>query len=221
MKLFLRTHCVFLILLLAGCNNVSIHQPSQYTILGDHQAEYVWGYLCGLTANLASEQETKHRAILDTIGKHLSIKIIAVHPAHRCVAYDNKWCWPHESKEETLQTYEEIQSIVGANAIQGYIGFSNGGFFLNKLIEYKALGVPVISIGSAGRLENEPADNTIYLLIGKQDIYHYTHAHTLYERLKNTHCRVALVEYDEGHEIPQRSLEELLSKIILTTPNAF
>ena len=148
---------------------------------------------------------------MSSIGKKLGIKFIAIKPFNRCIQFDNKLCWPHNNKEETLRTYNQILRELPDVKISGFIGFSNGGFFLNKLVQCKQLDVPVVSIGSAGFLENGSYENNLYLLIGKQDMYHVEGAHSLYEQSKNKMLNVQLIEYEEGHVIPEKTLESLLA----------
>jgi hypothetical protein len=75
--------------------------------------------------------------------------------------------------------------------------------------------VPIISIGAAGSLFNKQgAVNTIYLLIGKKDQWHYEHAINFYRQSKNTNLSVHLIEYDEGHEIPEHILKELIETLV-------
>lgn len=188
-------------------------------ILGDLKAEQTWVYLCGLTQDFNSPQEVENRNILTQIGKKLSIKFIALTPPNRCPEFDNKLCWPHNSQEEVLKTYNYILShIKNTTSVNGFIGFSNGGFFLNQLAQIAELNKPIISIGAAGYLGNSILKNKVYLLIGTNDIYHYNGAQEFYRKSKNSPLDVELIEYAGGHEIPQDVLETVLLKIIGITP---
>lgn len=149
--------------------------------------------------------------MLDTVGKQLNIKFLAMIPKNRCPQLNNRLCWPHDTEQELLQTYQEIINNVQNQPIQGYIGFSNGGFFLNKLAQFVEINKPIISIGAAGPLFNKQGPiNSIYLLIGKKDRWHYEHAVNLYNQSKDTNLTIHLIEYDEGHQIPANILRKLI-----------
>lgn len=76
------------------------------------------------------------------------------------------------------------------------------------------LGKPVISIGSAGVFNGATVHNSLYLLIGKTDHYHYEFAHSFYNIAKGASLDLRLIEYEGGHEIPFNLLEKLLSEIM-------
>lgn len=206
-----------LIFSIPGCNFFHFEDSNNNTVteLGSLTSGKIWIYLCGLTKNLSSAQEVENRNILNNVGKDLNIKILAIKPKERCSEFDNKLCWPHNSHEQTLNTYSYIKSIVKNIEISGFIGFSNGGFFLNKLAQIMELNKPIISIGSAGYLADTTFRNNIYLLIGKQDRYHYSYAQEFYNKSIGTPLHVILIEYDKGHEIPETVLENILGNLIL------
>ena len=151
---------------------------------------------------------------VDAIGKQLDINFLAVIPKNRYPQYNNRLCWLHDNEQEVLETYQEITNAIHGNKIQGYIGFSNGGFFLNKLAQFIEIGKPIISIGAASSLVNKNGpNNTIYLLIGKKDEWHYEHAINFYNQSKDTPLKINLIEYDEGHKIPITILSNLLKNL--------
>jgi hypothetical protein len=183
-------------------------------IVGDTQSKRTWVFLCGVVGDFMVQQAVEHRVLLDRIGKKLGIAFVAVRPK----SYTNycgvlMLCWPHNTQKEILQTYQEIQFAVGDRPIAGYIGFSNGGFFLNKLAQYKSLEVPIISIGSAGYIDVEPMPNTIHLLIGIHDVYHYEYAQKLYAQSQNTALTIKLIEYDGGHDMSETLMTSLIAEL--------
>ncbi|MDX8430572.1 MAG: hypothetical protein SNF33_02025 [Candidatus Algichlamydia australiensis] len=202
----------FFIILVVFGSFCSCQKRDKEIILGSPNAKKYWIYLCGLTDCFNSIPEISNRKILDEIGKNLGIGIIAIPPQKRCSEYQNKLCWPHHTKEEVLETYTNIrQQIPGVN-VSGYIGFSNGGFFLLKLAEIKSVEVPLIVIGAGIYPEKTNQKNTIFLLIGKQDKAHYNLAKNYYKKMQeNPSSNITLVEYDGGHIIPEKPLEKLLS----------
>lgn len=187
--------------------------------LGNNSSSQAWVYLCGLTTDFYSQEETQVRNSLNELGKKINIKFVAIRPTNRCSNYDNKLCWPHDTIRQTLQTYKQIISVIGDIHIAGFIGFSNGGFFLNQLAQIIEINKPIISIGSAGYLHNQNVryaqiKNIIYLLIGKQDKWHYDLAKKFYMQSQQTTLDIKLVEFEGGHYIPIDTLENILIKLI-------
>jgi hypothetical protein len=201
-------------LFLSGCNQAPNKTSFAYFALGSNNPVQTWIYLCGLINNF-DPQNMNEVKTLDMIGKELNLKILAIIPQDRCSEYNNNLCWPHQNKDELLQTYEKIINTINTKIIDGYIGFSNGGFFLLQLAQYKVLNQPIIAIGAAGKINNiDGPDNTINLLIGKDDEWHYEHALNFYNQSKNTNLHINLIEYEDGHEIPVNTLRDILKELI-------
>jgi len=203
-KLFL---LIFISLITLHC-----HAEEMMLQLGDTQSEQTWVYLSGLIEHFNTPQELANRKYLDTIGKKIGIKFLAIESTDRCLMFNNQLCWPHNSPEETLETYENINKTIGDQKIAGFIGFSSGGFFLNKLAQYVSLDAPIISIGSAGYINDTSQKNKIYLLIGKEDHWHYQLAKEFHRQSKKTSLDVTLIEYSEGHVLPSNLVESLILK---------
>lgn len=203
----MRLSCYFLIL---GIAFQVLLYSSHTTILGDEASSNTWIYLCGLKEDLNSESTENETSILNDLGKDLHIKIIAINPPKRSISFNNKLCWPHENKSELQQTHQYIASITNKECISGYLGFSNGGFFLLSLAQNTPLGVPIIAIGAGGSISDITAKNQITLLIGKYDSYHYDAANQFYQQSTNTLLEVDLIEYEDGHCIPKELLYGIL-----------
>lgn len=205
---------IFLSLFITSCTDTNNIQssPSAFIELGSPNSDHIWVYLCGLSQSIDSEKEGAHLQ-LNAIGTHLNIKFLAITPQNRCKDLQNKLCWPNKTKDEILQTYQKIKDAIGDKKIDGFIGFSNGGFFLNRLAQYVELKTPIISIGAAGPLEYAGKVNTIYLLIGKKDEWHYEHAKNFYAAAQNSNVKINLIEYEDGHVIPENILEKLLESL--------
>ena len=205
-----------ILIIATGCvnkkNNINM-APAVIELGSTSQNHTTWVYLSGIMQNIYAEDNFTH-PILNRIGNHLNIKFLAILPKHRCPNLNNMLCWPSDNKEETLQTYQEIQNVIGSQKIEGFqFGFSNGGFFLNRLAQCIELNKPVISIGAAGPLYTKGKKNNLYLLIGKQDKFHYEHAKKFYADAKNSLLNIKLIEYDQGHVLPETLLEDLFTEL--------
>lgn len=212
----LRQILICLLFFISGCYKIpkrEHHKDLPFKILGSPSSDKVWIYLCGLTAEFIPKHMDELKR-LDSIGKKLNIQFLAMIPTERCSQLNNRLCWPHDTQEELLDTYQKISTATKHYSIAGYVGFSNGGFFLNRLAQYTTITKPIISIGAAGPLlhKNGPF-NTINLVIGKQDQWHYDHAINLYHQSQNSHLTINLIEYDTGHHIPELVLSALIGKL--------
>ncbi|MFZ0564999.1 MAG: hypothetical protein WAM28_02250 [Chlamydiales bacterium] len=179
--------------------------------LGSTNSETQWVYLCGLTPHFDSEQELRHRRILDIIGRTLDIGFLAIQPEARSAEYGNCLCWPHHTKEEVSDTYKKILEVIPQKNIAGWIGFSNGGFFLNYLIQHKELEVPVISVGASGYLQY-PLSNRLHLMVGKNDQICEL-VKKLYNQSLDSPLKTTLLVFEGGHELPEQPLQELLKDL--------
>lgn len=202
-----------LIFFFVGCKNIPPANSSFY-VIGSRNSNNVFVYLCGLIDDFAPD-DMNELNIIDLIGKQLDIKFLAIIPKHRCSEFNNLLCWPHADKQQALNTYNEVIGSIKDQPIKGFIGFSNGGFFLNAIAQFIDINKPIISIGSGGQILNqELPSNTIYLLIGKKDKWHYESAINFYNQSKTMKLKISLIEYAQGHEIPVKILKELLENIL-------
>lgn len=206
---------LYLLFILPGCTQITYKAPtSSFVTLGSLDAPQAWIYLCGLTNHFNPQQMNEFKT-LDTLGKEFNIKIVAIKPHHRCSQLHNLLCWPQDNKDEALNTYQEIINIVHPQEINGYIGFSNGGCFLIELFQYISFNKPIIVIGATGNISNaQGPHNTVHLIIGKQDQWHYKYAINLYKQSKHTNLTINLIEYDGGHEIPINILKNVLQDLL-------
>lgn len=177
--------------------------------LGATDSTKTWIYLCGLTEHIDSEQEVENRKILDTLGKRLNLRFLAIHPFYRCGRVDYKLCWPHYTPEQTLETFNTILSVVEDEKISGYIGFSNGGFFLNQLSQMKELSLPIITIGAAGSYFQSSVPNNLTMIVGTLEPI-YNSAQAFYKNAKGSPLSVTFIEHEGDHILPSNALEKLM-----------
>lgn len=186
-------------------------KPGDVLVLGHRSSSNTWVYLCGLTETINSDQEVENRHLLDQLGKELNIRFLAIHPFDRCEKVSNKLCWAHYTDEQALETYKKILSVLPDEHVSGFIGFSNGGFFLNCLAQLKELPHPIISIGAAGSINSPSIPNKITLVVGKLEVI-YDFAHAFVKKAKGSPLFVTLIEHEGDHVLPFKTLEKLMKK---------
>lgn len=175
---------------------------SRFVELGNSKSKNCWVYLCGLAESFDSREEKDHRQILNDLGLELNIRFIALIPRNRCPKFDNKICWPHKDQQQATETYQSLLPDLADIRISGWIGFSNGGYFLHEILQQNFLTAPVITIGSPGYLK--PTDQ-VYVMIGKQDSY-------AYEKAKDLSYKI--IEYEGGHSINADALKKVLELVL-------
>lgn len=180
--------------------------------LGDLGSNITWLYLCGLTDDFYSPQEIENRDILERIGKRQGIKFLALHPFERCPLANNKLCWVHYTQEQAVETFKQISEATKDLRTAGFIGFSNGGYFLNEIAQLCELGVPIISIGAAGTYRAANCLNNLTLVVGKEEFINKD-AHNLVKQANGTQLSLKLVEHAGDHILPEQEMEELMENL--------
>lgn len=201
---------LLLVISLLSLNIFFKTDTASYRILGDQKSDSVWVYLCGLTQDFDSPEEIQIRNSLDELGKKLQVTFIAIKPPVRCSLYGNALCWPHETTQEIEDTYAYILKVLKDRKIAGVVGFSNGGFFINRLAQTRSFDFPLISIGASGYLADASHLNRLYLIVGKQDTYHYDDALNFYKSSQNSPLKIIFINHENGHSIPFGILENVI-----------
>lgn len=194
---------------IVGCGQ---HKTTAAT-LGAKSSSQTWIYLGGLTQDIESPEETNNKKLLDQIGKKLSIKILAIPYFDRCEKANYKLCWLHYTHAQTLETYDKILKVVEGEKISGFIGFSNGGFFLNQLAQLRDLKHPIISIGAAGTLESPAFPNTLTMIVGKSEVI-YPVAKKFFQDGKKTSLSLTFLSHEDGHIFPPKTVEKALKQYV-------
>lgn len=121
--------------------------------------------------------------------------------------------WPYFSDELLLETHSYLLEEMSRYELFAYMGFGNGGEYINQLVQAKSLGIPAISIGAAGVVKSNQYENELYLVVGKQDDC-YEDVKKFYRQLKGGKLKVHFIKHDGGHEIPREHLLKILQSII-------
>ena len=180
-------------------------------------------YLHGIDSQTMSAQELAQRKTLDALGKKLGLRFFAPRSNTTCSRPNaGKLCWPMQSQAQLKQESKRLlgESSRCGETVSGWIGFSNGGYFVGKLVQH-CIDHPgwALAIGSAGSWQ---ADQTSFLqkcgalslLIGTKDIT-LPAAKKFAAHLKQRNALIDIHEFEGGHEIKGSALETLLQSLQL------
>jgi hypothetical protein len=181
--------------------------------LGDPSSAKIWIFLCGLNDDFDGPKAQNSRVILDKLGRKLGLTFLALEPPARCPDFGNQICWPLGTPDETLKTFMSIQEHTKDLTPHGYMGFSNGGFFLCALAQLVALDVPLIAIASGGKVTGTPAANRLILMAGDTDRPYIRKAQDMEASARGTSLNVTLHTFSGGHILPEALLETELSRL--------
>lgn len=97
-----------------------------------------------------------------------------------------------------------------------FLGFSNGGNFLNQVFQACA-GGNYIAVGASGgrvgqKLKDLSACGNYYAAIGKRDMPVYEKGNKLISKFKKMNANIKFIEFDGGHELPEPVLLKLLKE---------
>lgn len=191
--------------------------------IGSKDAKNFVLYLHGMDSPGPSKQERTNREVLKKIAEKLDILFALPRSESKCSNNEKLLCWEQDTIEELQKTYAVIKDSVDRKIHEnsfGIIGFSNGGFFVSKLLQHGITNEPLwfLSIGSAGSWNSKNKidlknRSPIVILIGRHDRWHYDYAHKYANYLKEAKANVHLMAFDGGHEMLAQPIIEAIKKL--------
>jgi hypothetical protein len=158
---------------------------------------------------------------LNVIAERLNLTIAVPESQWRCSPSNPKRCWGIESKGSVRAVYERVQRSVvkcfNGGSTDGVIGFSNGGYFVTRLMQLCLDDAPkwFLAIGSAGNADfggrsDLSSCGFTSFLIGNRDI---TREKTrgLVRSLSRRKARVSFRVFKGGHKfLPKAVIRQLI-----------
>jgi hypothetical protein len=156
----------------------------------------------------------KNLKLLEATAKEKGLTIYVPRSEALC---KNKLCWPQSTTDVVRRNWQTVlkaseSCIDPKKGVQKVLGFSNGGFFVNKMA-MRCLDSKIstwVSVGS--HLEAESQANLcgdLVLAIGRKDVT-FKKAKESYERLHKKASRLKLYPYEGSHELSLELLRSLL-----------
>lgn len=194
--------------------------------IGSKDSQIAAIYLHGMDSEAPSTQELQNRNRLTNIAKSLNLGFAIPRATERCP--DGKllcWGWnfnDHKSIEAAINSAQNAKAFCFPKAKHvGLIGFSNGGFVANQILKdcRKTDFDWLISIGAGGSwIKSDTKDlskcASLTLVAGKKDQYNYEKIKEFGNWLQSKNAKVNVVEYDDGHTLPEKELENILKSSI-------
>lgn len=195
--------------------------------IGPKDLKNVAIYLHGMDTEPPSQQELSNRKILKKISDSLKIGIVIPRAKTQCPNNKDQFCWGWNFNESgvidsTLKmAFETKERCFPKSKTIGLVGFSNGGFVANQITkDCRATELNwLISIG-AGDSQNKTDTkdlskcSPLILMAGQKDKSNYEPIKELGKRLSEQKANVTIIEYDDGHTIPEKDLQKVLKSVI-------
>ncbi|NRA47247.1 MAG: hypothetical protein HRU09_20035 [Oligoflexales bacterium] len=165
--------------------------------------------------------------VLKKISSQLNIRL-ALPRSNTYCKQGRKLCWNVSNKVGDLKKiYQEIKVKSSAcfphNSKPILVAFSNGGYFLNKLVHHCILprDTTAISIGSAGYVSSKDSLAScarLNLMLGKYEST-YKAGVNYFLKMKSLKARIKLTKFNGGHMVPYEPLYKIISEQIKTSLN--
>lgn len=196
--------------------------------LGPKEAKNSVVYLHGMDTQAPGQQEVLIREKLSALATKLNLRIALPRASDKCPPDAKLICWGWNFNDAKVIDASLAASALSAKECfpeaktMGLIGFSNGGFVANQIIK-DCRRTPFswfFSIGAAGSWKKDDSKDLskcgrLYLFAGKQDKSNYSNIKNFSVWLKEQKATIELIEYEEGHTVPSKELEQSLKKLLL------
>ena len=212
------------IFFLAACAGLQ-KKPALVDCVGEASSKSGIVYLHGMDIPEKSTQELTNREVITRIAAKIGARVAFPRAEGKCPGSPSLICWGWKfDVTELRHLKQQIASAAAAcGAPPGYIvlGFSNGGYAVNRLFE-ECLMEPdqlQISVAAGNRpfkrmgAKESPLEKcgTLKMIVGNKD--HHNNQNTLQyvDDLKKRDGKVILTEFPGKHEIPEADLLSALS----------
>lgn len=194
--------------------------------LGSEKAKHSVVYLHGMDTTSPSPQEMRNREVLNDLAQKLNLRIALPRAISICPNNQNQICWGWDfSDVSSITSSLEIVSAAAKKCFSKsnhiiLLGFSNGGFVVNRLIQdcLKTPYTQFISVAAGGTWNaNSTKDlsqcGSLVLLIGRKDSSNYKPVKEYHSWLKQNKAATTLIEFPGSHELPSKELEQTLQAL--------
>jgi len=185
--------------------------------LGPDQATSAWFYLHGMDEPTVGDHEQRNRHLLSKIASEMNLRIAIPRGNQLC---DKKACWNHQGVKQVVASIddaiEKSRECLGKRPVVGMIGFSNGGYLLNKYFQscHHENYISYLVIGALGELsakeqrpiKQQESCGQLTLGIGDKDQLH-RRVKSLHQSLqKKFPQRTTLQIFEGGHDLDEKTL---------------
>jgi predicted esterase len=208
-----------LILVFSSCATIR-ERPLAIECAGDPSAKMGIVYLHGMDVPEKSAQERQNREIITRIAAKLGARVTFPRAEARCPGGGTQicWGWKFDAAELRLLRQKITTAAVACGAPPAFVvvGFSNGGYAVNRLFEECLFepGQLLVSVAAGNQPYKRITGNeksigkcgTLKMLVGKKDHFNNRNTHQYVEDLMGREGQVFLTVFSGGHEIPENAL---------------
>jgi predicted esterase len=224
---------VWSLFLLGACSRShSGEDLSKVSCLGPPDALFNAVYLHGIDSPSPGDLELANRKNLAAIAEALSLRIALPRASTPCPEQTDMRCWGWSFDQEQLtagvRAIDQAAQTCFKGRRYGLIGFSNGGFFVGRLLRTCAVRAKVpwmLTMGSSvlnGPLEAEPRSlagcGHLVMLAGNGDSDNAEGLDHMVKELRAKGADVVGSRYDGGHEMPSEALRAALRPLLWSFP---
>jgi len=180
-------------------------------------------FLHGMSNRFSLIQESSSFKTIGKIAKKLKVCAAAPRSALTCSG-GKKLCWNMYRKKEKVQRLLQAVTKASSHCLNPakpviYIGFSNGGYLVNKWAQWCLLKAPdaLVSIGAAGSLPGGVTKgghcSTLHLMASRQEMV-FEQARAYFQNFQQRIGNIVFKTYRGGHRVPYMELKALLGQLI-------
>lgn len=215
----MRTLLFAVFFFLSACASFQ-EKPTAVDCAGEASSKRGIVYLHGMDIPEKSAQELANREIITRIAKKIGARVAFPRAEAGCPGNPSQICWGW--KFDTAELVRLKQKIASAaescGAPPGYmvLGFSNGGYAVNRLFEECLLAPEtlVVSVAAGNRPFKRVGEKqsklgtcgTLKMIVGTKDHFNNQDTRQYVTELKSREGKVFLTEHPGKHEIPEAAL---------------
>ncbi|SME90496.1 hypothetical protein [Pseudobacteriovorax antillogorgiicola] len=191
----------------------------QEACYGSKSAKTGMIYFHGIDNPSPDAMERENRRHLEKVALKENLRIFVPRGTLEC--RPGKVCWAHYTINRARQVFQRVkaqsQNCLGQATLKIAMGFSNGGYLVNRLFVSCAFNKEqvVIVAGARGHSSSVPDQakecGSLMIHIGKRDQM-YARAQRYHEDLKKRNFPVFFSPFDGAHELRYKPLKELISQ---------
>jgi|GEM_PF-1580493 len=188
--------------------------------IGPESASHHAIFFHGIYESKGRTPEQTYGDVLRRVAKRENIRIAMPVSGFECVGKKGSFCWGTEDATVVQNLFSEAQSMsaqcFGGAVPKGLIGFSNGGYFVGRLMLRCLTDKQnwLIAMGSGGSMDFRVRDDLsgcgkMHILIGRRDLS-VRKAERFKQGLMTQKANATFQTWNGGHDVPDQELAKII-----------